>query len=89
MAATVLTAAQSAATYQYSKASASTTTFTIKGSTSAGNSTTVMTLIGDASGKVSDINFTANAMGVIESGSVKINGYTYTWSATNATWTAA
>ncbi len=89
MAATVLTAAQSAATYQYSIASASTTTFTIKGSTSAGNSTTVMQLIGDASGKVSDINFTANAMGVIESGSVKINGYTYTWSATNATWTAA
>lgn len=88
MAATVLTAAQSAATYQYSIASASTTTFTIKGSTSAGNSTTVMTLIGDNSGLVTDINFTADAMGVISGGSVKINGYTYTWDAATATWTA-
>ena len=88
MAATVLTAAQSAATYQYSKASASTTTFTISGGTDAGNSTTVMQLIGDASGKVSDINFTANAMGVIESGSVVINGYKYEWTANTATWKA-
>ena len=89
MAATVLTAAQSAATWQYSQASASTSSFTITGSTPAGNGTTVMSLIGDASGKVSAINFSANANGIIESGSVKINGYTYTWSAANATWTAA
>lgn len=89
MAATVLTAAQSAATWQYSKASASTTTFTITGSTSAGNGTKVMDLIGDASGLVSDINFTANAQGIITTGSVKINNYTYSWDAASATWTAS
>ncbi len=89
MAATVLTAAQSAATWQYSKASASKTSFTISGNTSAGNGTTVMSLIGDASGKVSGINFTANANGIITGGSVEINGYTYTWNPTSATWTAS
>lgn len=89
MAATVLTAAQSAATYQYSKADPTTTTFTIKGDTDAGNNTTVMQLIGDDSGKVSDINFTANKDGVITKGSVKINGYTYTWNPKTATWTAS
>jgi len=89
MAATVLTAAQSAATWQYSKASASKTSFTITGSTSAGNGTNVMSLIGDASHLVSEINFTANAQGIITTGSVKINGYTYRWNATSATWTAS
>ena len=89
MAATVLTAAQSAATFQYSKASASTSSFTITSTTSAGNGTTVMSLIGDASGLVSNINFNANGDGVITDGSVKINGYTYTWEASTATWTAA
>ena len=88
MAATVLTAAQSAATWQYSQASASTSKFTISGGTSAGNGTTVMDLIGDASGKVTSINFSANAMGVITHGTVKINGYTYEWTANSATWTA-
>ena len=43
----------------------------------------------DASGKVSDIRFTADANGIITGGSVKINGYTYTWNPTNAQWTAA
>ena len=88
MAATVLTAAQSAATWQFSQASRSATSFTISGGTSAGNGTTVMSLIGDASNKVSDINFTANANGIITTGSVKINGYTYSWNAANASWTA-
>ena len=89
MAATVLTAAQSAATWQYSRASASTKSFTITGSTSAGNGTTVMSLIGDASNKISKINFTANNMGIITTGSVEINGYTYSWNPTTATWTAS
>lgn len=86
MAATVLTAAQSAATYQYATKS---TMPTITGSTSAGNGTTVMDLIGDASGKVSDISFTANDKGVITGGFVKVNGYKYTWDASTVTWTAA
>lgn len=89
MAATVLTAAQSAATYQYSKLSKNGTMPAITGTTSAGNGTTVMTLIGDASGLVTSINFSANSSGVITGGSVKINGYTYTWAASSATWTAA
>ncbi len=89
MAATVLTAAQSAATWQYSKAAASTKSFKITGSTSAGNGTTVMSLIGDASGLVTDINFTANDQGIITTGSVKINNYTYSWNATTAQWTAS
>jgi len=88
MAATVLTAAQSAATWQYSQ-KASWTGGQITSTTSAGNGTTVMSLIGDASGKVSDIRFTADANGIITGGSVKINGYTYTWNPTNAQWTAA
>lgn len=87
MAATVLTAAQSAATYQY--ATKSTMPTTITGTTSAGNGTTVMDLIGDASNKVSDISFTANNKGIITGGSVKVNGYTYTWDASNVKWTAA
>ena len=89
MAATVLTAAQSAATWQYSILSKNGTMPTITGSTSAGNGTDVMSLIGDASGKVDNIQFTANANGIITGGSVDINGYTYTWNATTAQWTAS
>ena len=90
MAATVLTAAQSAATWQYSQAAASHTgNFTINSQTSTGNGTKVIDLIGDASGLVSGINFTANAQGIITTGSVKINGYTYSWNASTATWTAS
>ena len=88
MAATVLTACQSAATYQYSQAKASAGSFTVSGGTSAGNGTKVMDLIGDASGKVGSINFTANKDGVITKGSVEINGYKYEWNAKKATWTA-
>ena len=89
MAATVLTAAQSAATWQYSQAAASTSKFVIKGSTSAGNGTDVMDLIGDASNLVSNITFNANAQGIITDGKVDINGYTYSWDAASATWTAS
>ena len=88
MAATVLTAAQSAATWQYSQ-NATYAGGTISGGTSAGNGTTVLSLIGDASGKVSEINFTADANGIITGGKVKINGYTYSWNPTSATWTAS
>ena len=89
MAATVLTAAQSAATWQYSILSKNGTMPTITGSTSAGNGTNVMSLIGDASGKVENIEFNANANGIITDGSVDINGYTYEWDATTAQWTAS
>ena len=88
MAATVLTAVQSAATWQYAKGKPSTGTLTITGTTSAGNGTNVMSLIGDASGLVSDVSFTSDTNGIITGGSVKINGYTYTWNPTTATWTA-
>ena len=86
MAATVLTAAQSAATYQYAVASAAKSKFTITSATSAGNGTTVLELIGANASKVSQISFTANGMGVIQSGKVNINGYTYEWDGTS--WTA-
>ena len=92
MAATVLTAAQSAATYQYSLPSGH-ADYTVGGSgtieltTPAGNGTTVKELIGDASGKVTDVSFTSTD-GVISGGSVKINGYKYEWTASTATWKA-
>ena len=75
MAATVLTAAQAAATYQYSINGTKTITWT----TSAGNGVQVKDLVGDASGKVSTCSFTANDDYVITGGSVTIDGHTYTW----------
>jgi prepilin-type N-terminal cleavage/methylation domain-containing protein len=86
MAATVLTAAQSAATYQYAIASTSKSKFTISGGTDCGNSTTVMELIGADASKVKSISFEANSMGVIQKGTVKINGYEYSWD--GSAWTA-
>ena len=86
MAATVLTAAQSAATYQYAMATTAQTSFKINSKTSAGNGTDVMELIG-ATSKVSKISFIANSKGVIQSGKVNINGYTYEWDGTQ--WTAS
>ena len=89
MASSVLTAAQAAATYQYSKGQpASGGTLTVTGTTDSGNGTTVNDLIGDASGKVTNISFTANDKGIITGGSVAVNGYTYTWNPANAEWTA-
>lgn len=89
MAATVLTAAQSAATWQFSQASKNWTGTTITSATSAGNGTTVMSLIGDGSNKISNISFPCDANGIITGGHVDINGYTYTWNATTAQWTAS
>ena len=90
MAASVLTAAQAAATYQYSEGNpAKGKTLEITADTDSGNSTKVSDLIGDASGKVSEVKFNANDKGIITGGSVKINGYTYTWNPTNAKWTAS
>ena len=86
MAATVLTAVQSAATYQYAVATKSKPMpTTITGITSAGNGTNVMTLIG-ATSKITNISFSVNSMGVVKTGKVDINGYTYEWSGT--AWTA-
>lgn len=91
MAATVLTAAQAAATYQYSQLTTSTGTTTISWGTSAGNSTTVKTLVGDASGKVTACSFTMNnATGLFTgTGTVTIDGHTYTWTASTGAWTVS
>ncbi len=89
MAATVLTAAQSAATYQYSLGNPKTGTLDIKLDTDCGNNTTVADLIGDASGKVTNVAFKSDTSGRITTGTVDINGYTYTWTPTTATWSAA
>lgn len=79
-AATVLTAAQSAATYQYAQPSPE---YTISQGTSAGNSTTVATLVGNTG---FTCEFTANSSGVITSGWVGVNGAKYSWNGTS--WTA-
>ena len=79
-AASVLTAAQAAATYQFSKANGP---FTISEGTDAGNSVTVQDLVGVGS---FSCNFSTDSSGVITSGSVKLGSYTYTWTGTE--WTA-
>ena len=91
MAATVLTAAQSAATYQYSKLTTSTGTTKINWGTSAGNGTTVSTLVGDATGKVTACSFTMNnSTGLFTgTGTVTIDGHTYTWTASTGAWTVS
>ena len=82
MAATALTAAQSAATFQYSLENFDSSVDITK-DTSAGNGETVMSLIGDdGSGNISDITFDVNDNGVITGGSVTINGYKYTYQPT-------
>ncbi len=82
MAATVLTAAQSAATYQYSLPSFSAAN-KITQTTSAGYGENVTTLVGNSGFTCS---FTVNSRAVIQSGTVKIGGYTYSWN--GSTWTA-
>ena len=78
MASTVLTAAQSAATYQYSIGKTDTVTL----ATEAGNGETVATLLGtndSAKQKVVSCSFTVNNKGVITGGNTVINGYKYTY----------
>lgn len=82
MAATVLTAAQAAATYQYADGKTDPVTLT----TSAGNGETVQSLVGSNS-QLTSCNFTVDTNGVITSGSVKIGSYTYSWTGTS--WTAS
>ena len=91
MAATVLTAAQSAATYQYSKLATSTGTTAISWGTSAGNGTTVASLVGDATGKVTACSFTMNnKTGLFQdTGTVTIDGHTYTWTASTGEWSVS
>ena len=93
-AATVLTAAQSAATYQYSLNPSARTTMgsksgtpTILQTTQAGgnNSETVETLVGTTSNTSWSCVFKVNSEFVITGGDVEINGATYTWD--GATWT--
>lgn len=86
MAATVLTAAQAAATYKYAKGESAPT---IALDTSAGNGTKVSDLIGDASGKVTSCSFNTNNKNIITDGTVVIGDYTYTWNASSAEWTSA
>lgn len=80
MAASVLTAAQAAATYQYSKADGP---FTISEGTDAGNSVDVAELVGNDD---FTCTFSTDANGVIQNGTVTINSYEYTW--TGSEWTA-
>ena len=80
MAATVLTAVQSAATYQYSVDFADAADKKITGETPSGNGVKVNDLIGATDGKVTSISFEADDKGIIKSGgSVVINGYKYTY----------
>ena len=87
-AATVLTAAQSAATYQYSlpttNGSPKRITGNITQSTPAGgnSSETVATLVGVTSGTTWTCSFQHNDDWVITQGDVVINGSTYHWSGT-------
>ena len=83
-AASVLTAAQSAATYQYSLA-ASKQESTIKQDTSAGRGMTVADLIGTTSKDNWTCSFSANSQFVITGGTVTINDNTYSWD--GASWT--
>lgn len=85
MAATVLTAAQSAATYQYTLAEDDRDATITKG-TSAGNGETVATLVGNDG---FSCEFEVDDNYVITGGTVTIGDYVYTWAAGTATWTAA
>ena len=83
-AATVLTAAQSAATYQYSLPATSRTT-PITQTTPAGNDETVEKLVGNTGWTCS---FTVDDNFVINGGWVKIGDNKYEWTPSTSTWTA-
>lgn len=79
MAASVLTAAQAAAAYQYADGK----TTNVTQGTSAGNGETVATLVGTS---FSACDFAVDSNGVITSGTVTIGSYTYTWN--GSSWSA-
>ena len=85
-AATVLTAAQSAATYQYSLPASQRTGSTITASTPVGGNSneTVRTLVGTTNNF--SCTFSYNTNFVITGGTVSVNGATYTWN--GSTWTS-
>ena len=80
-AATVLTAAQAAATYQYADGK----TEAVSLGTSAGNGETVQSLVGSNS-QLKACSFTVDTNGVITSGTVTIGSYQYSWNGTS--WSA-
>lgn len=80
MAASVLTAAQAAATYQYSKDDGP---FSISQGTDAGNGVDVSALVGNSG---FTCLFNTDSHGVILNGSVTIGSYTYNWNGTE--WSA-
>ena len=83
-AATVLTAAQAAATYQYAQPTPNLSN--INQSTDAGNGVSVSALVGNSDFSCS---FSANASGVIQpGGKVSVNGATYTLQS-NGSWSAS
>lgn len=81
MAASVLTAAQAAATYQYADGK----TEAVSLGTSAGNGETVQSLVGSNS-QLKACSFTVDTNGVITSGTVTIGSYQYSWNGTS--WSA-
>ena len=81
MAASVLTAAQAAATYQYADGKTESITLT----TSAGNGETVQSLVGSNS-QLTACSFSVDSNGVIQNGTVKIGSYQYSWNGTS--WSA-
>jgi len=86
MAASVLTAAQAAATYQMTLKTPQTP---ITMDTDSGNGETVKKLVGDASGSVT-CSFTYDTDFVIDGGSVTIGDYKYTYAPkSDPMWTAA
>ena len=82
MAASVLTAAQAAATYNFADGK----TDAVSLGTSAGNGETVQSLVGSNS-QLTSCNFSVDENGVIQNGTVKIGSYTYSWNGTS--WTAS
>ena len=84
-AATVLTAAQAAATYQYANPDTDYSSNISQG-TNAGNGVSVSDLVGNTTSF--SCSFHANTSGIIDSGKVTVNGATYTLQS-NGSWSAA
>ena len=84
-AATVLTAAQSAATYQYSKTKSRVSTITQDTSCGGQSNMTVAELVGANSKVTWTCTFSVNSNFVIKTGTVTINSVDYKWD--GATWT--